>query len=128
MTAQGALTEAGTILGTVGYMSPEQARGEPVDQRTDVWAFGCVLFEALTGRMAFGGGSTAETWPTFSNANRIGAATGVHASSVETAHPTVSAERILSDGFATSIRFTLKARWKRRTRSAPRQTVVAAWR
>ena len=60
MTAE-AVTAAGTILGTVGYMSPEQARGEPVDQRADVWAFGCVVFETLTGRMAFGGGSTTET-------------------------------------------------------------------
>jgi serine/threonine-protein kinase len=61
VTADMALTAAGTILGTAGYMSPEQARGEPVDQRADVWAFGCVLFETLTGRMAFGGRSTSET-------------------------------------------------------------------
>ena len=48
-------TMAGVILGTAAYMSPEQARGKPVDKRADIWAFGCVLFEMLTGRPAFAG-------------------------------------------------------------------------
>jgi serine/threonine-protein kinase len=50
-----AVTETGVIIGTAAYMSPEQARGKPIDQRTDIWAFGCLLFEMLTGQPAFGG-------------------------------------------------------------------------
>ncbi len=53
-------TDAGVILGTLGYMSPEQARGLPIDKRADIWAFGCVLYEMLTGRRAFDGDDAAQ--------------------------------------------------------------------
>jgi len=51
----------GVLLGTAPYMSPEQARGKPVDKRTDIWAFGCCLYEALTSRQAFRGETVSDT-------------------------------------------------------------------
>ncbi len=56
-----AMTGIGVIMGTAAYMSPEQVKGRTLDQRSDIWAFGCVMFEMFTGRRAFGGEDVAET-------------------------------------------------------------------
>ena len=56
-----AMTHVGMILGTAAYMSPEQAKGRPVDRRSDLWAFGAVLLEMLTGRLAFKGDDVSDT-------------------------------------------------------------------
>ena len=61
ITGLGAMTAPGMLLGTAAYMSPEQARGKQVDKRADIWAFGCVLYEVLSGRSAFPGETVSDT-------------------------------------------------------------------
>ena len=85
-TVTAAATATGVILGTAAYMSPEQARGKPVDKRADIWAFGAVLFEMLTGQRPFAGRDVSETLAAVIQVNsRLGGASRRH--TLPSAHP-----------------------------------------
>jgi serine/threonine protein kinase len=101
-TATMAGTRAGVVLGTAAYMSPQQARGQPVDKRTDIWAFGCVLYEMLTGRAAFAGDRGRTRWPACWSASPIGRAYLSARHRVFDGCCGVASRRIRNDGFATS--------------------------
>src|ERR1700704_1435582 len=62
ITSPALMTGAGVLLGTAAYMAPEQAKGRPADKRSDIWAFGCVLYEMLTGKRAFPGDDMSEVF------------------------------------------------------------------
>src|SRR5205814_2766731 len=62
ITSPALMTGMGVILGTAAYMSPEQAKGRPADKRSDTWAFGCVVFEMLTGKRAYPGDDMSEVF------------------------------------------------------------------
>jgi serine/threonine-protein kinase len=109
-------TETGVILGTAAYMSPEQARGKAVDGRTDIWSFGCVFYEALTGRKLFEGETVSDTIAKILLKNRT-------TRFFRSGRPgrfafcwSVAFRRMSPGVCATSIPFNWKANWTRPSR------------
>ena len=115
------MTESGVILGTAPYMAPEQARGQAVDRRADIWAFGCVLYEMVSGRRAFRGATITDVSVAILTAepdwSALPAATPPHLRRVLNAHcrRTRSVARVILPTSASSS----KSRGRIRPLSAP---------
>ena len=97
------MTAAGVILGTAAYMAPEQARGKAVDKRADIWAFGCVLYEMLTGRAPFPGETVTDVIAAVREERaRLERAAARHAAAHPPAAACAACRRIRARGCATS--------------------------
>ena len=115
-----AMTQAGMILGTAAYMCPEQARGKTVDKRADIWAFGAVLFEMLTGQRAFPGDDVTDTLVAVVRAEPEWDAVAADA----TRHESSSAPRVPAEGSEAAGRrpsATCAWRWRARSRRPRRR-------
>jgi len=101
MITSPAMTTVGVILGTAAYMSPEQAKGRQADKRSDVWAFGCVLFEMLTGQRAFEGELISDVLAAIlkTDPNWQALPTGTPAGSTRMSHAAIAPNRALSRGW-----------------------------
>ena len=96
------MTRRGVILGTAAYMAPEQAKGKPADKRSDIWAFGCVLYEMLTGTRAFDGDDVTDTLASVLKTRaRLDAAARVGTSAGPTRRSSAACRRIARTGWQT---------------------------
>ena len=112
------------ILGTPSYMSPEQARGKGLDRRTDIWSFGCVLFEMLTGRPAFGGDTISDTIARVLDSQPDWQALPLYTPDP----PAASVAPVLAEGSEqTAARHRRRAPRARRSRAADRHFGNARW-
>ena len=118
-----AATRAGILLGTAAYMAPEQARGKPADKRADIWAFGCILYEMLTGKRAFEGEDISLTLAeVMKERARLASAAAKRSDGYPFSVAAMSSEGIQNSGFAISV--TLVSPWT--AHSIPPAALTAA--